>query len=254
MQVIQKKAKRNLFIGFSLSLLVLVSSSALSYLSIKELLNSQQWVEHTTQVETGLNELISRMKDAETGQRGYLLTGDEAFLEPYTGAEREVADQLIKVQLLTRDNASQQGDFPGLEKLIAEKFSLIRKSIIDKKRGLPPTAQALSNGKAVMDAIRAQVQTMIERENKLMIARNNTMNKYVTVTPWAVVLVSLISMIITFVFYQKINNAAKQSALLHQQLIEKDHTMRKQIEVIGGVAQKVADGDYKIRVNKTDLE
>ncbi len=254
MQTIQKKAKRNLLIGFGCSLVILISSSILSYLSITELLDSQKWVEHTVQVETGLNGIISSMKDAETGQRGFLLTGDDTFLEPYNGAQQLVNDGITAVQILTRDNNSQQLEFPLLEKLVNEKFSLIGKTISDKKRGIPPTALALNKGKIVMDSIRTVISTMITRENKLMVSRTDRMNKYVTVSPIAISLVTLIALIITFIFYTKVNDVAKQSALLHRELHEKDQTIQRQLDVISDVAQKVADGNYQVRVNKSDLE
>ena len=78
--------KRNLLIGFGLSLFLLVVSSVASFFSIKNLLESAFWVDHTNQVILQLENTLSVMKDAETGQRGYLLTGDDNYLDPYKGA------------------------------------------------------------------------------------------------------------------------------------------------------------------------
>ncbi|SHN07139.1 CHASE3 domain-containing protein [Chitinophaga sp. CF418] len=62
---------------------LLVVSSVASFFSIRNLLQSAFWVDHTNAVIYRLENTLSFMKDAETGQRGYLLTGDEDFLEPY---------------------------------------------------------------------------------------------------------------------------------------------------------------------------
>lgn len=105
-----------------------------------------------------------------------------------------------------------------------------------------------------MDSIRTAISTMIARENKLMLSRTAEMKKYTTISPIAISLVLLVALVITFVFYTKVNEVAKQSALLHHQLQEKDKTIQKQIEVIGDVAKKIADGNYQARIDPSDLE
>ena len=71
--------KRNLFIGYAISLLLLIVSSVASYKSIRNLLISQTEINHTNLVIQKLEDVISILKDAETGQRGYLLTNDLNF-------------------------------------------------------------------------------------------------------------------------------------------------------------------------------
>lgn len=249
----RKRSKRNLLIGFGFSLLILLLSSGVSYFSIKQLLDSQQWVEHTAQVNAELDNLMSRMKDAETGQRGYLLTGDDVFLEPYTGAKNDVTVFFDKVRSLTRDNPSQQRDFPLLDKLIEEKFELIAKTINDKKKGIPPTEITLLKGKAIMDSIRTVTKVMVKRESDLMVIRNAKLDKFAASTPILIVLVALIAMIVTIVFYIKVKNDGEASVALREKLLKKEKDTSKQIEVIDGVAKKIADGDYSARVKDTDL-
>ena len=254
MKQMHKRSKRNLLVGFGFSLLILILSSGLSYLSITQLLESQKWVEHTAEVETTLENLISRMKDAETAQRGFLLTGDEAFLEPNTGAKTEVFELLTKAQSLTRDNAEQQKDFPLLEQLVNSKFNRINGSIMDKKRGIPATAPFLLRGKSIMDSIRVVVRTMVSRENKLMILRNTKMNKFATSTPILIGLAALISMVITIIFYFKVQKDAELSVELQKELTRKEQSTHTQIAAIGEIAEQIAKGDYTARVNKDDLK
>jgi CHASE3 domain sensor protein len=254
MKQIQKRSKRNLLIGFGVSLLILIASSGISYLSIEQLLDSQKLVEHTNEVETTLESMISRMKDAETGQRGFLLTGEEAFLEPYTGAKTEVLDLFTKAQSLTRDNAEQQVDFPLLEKLINSKFESINGSIANKKAGIPATVTLLLKGKSVMDSIRTTVSAMVVRENKLMTSRNSTMNKFATWTPILIGLAALFSMLITIIFYFKVQGDAQLAANLQNELIRKEQKTSTQISAIGEIAEKIAKGDYTARVDRKDME
>ena len=87
--------KRNLLIGFGVSLLILIISSVASYLSIQNLLESQEEVRHTRSIVTKLEQTISIAKDAETGQRGFLITSQSDFLEPYNGSQARVNALLV---------------------------------------------------------------------------------------------------------------------------------------------------------------
>lgn len=82
--------KKNLVIAYLLSLALLIISAVASYISIKSLINSTDSVNHTNIVINQLEHTISLLKDAETGQRGFLLGNDEKYLEPYENAKKEL--------------------------------------------------------------------------------------------------------------------------------------------------------------------
>ena len=86
--------KRNLLFGLGLSMILLLISSFASYFSIKNLIDSSQMVRNSNRVIKDLDHVFSLIKDAETGQRGYLLTGDQVFLMPYTRAKEEITVSL----------------------------------------------------------------------------------------------------------------------------------------------------------------
>jgi CHASE3 domain sensor protein len=67
--------KRNLLIGFSISLIIMILSAVASFISIRNLLESANWVNHTNQVILSLKEINEALIDAETGQRGFIITG-----------------------------------------------------------------------------------------------------------------------------------------------------------------------------------
>lgn len=254
MQKTHKTTKRNLIFGFTISLFVLLLSSGISYFSIRELLESQRWVEHTTEVSFTLGDLISTMKDAETGQRGYLLTGDEAFLEPYNGSKDKVMDLFINAQKLTIDNQSQQHDFPALEKLIKEKYNIIENTIADRKQGLPPSVKTLLRGKEIMDSVRTIIKVMNTREEQLMVVRNAKLSKYEVMTPIFIAVAALIGMLITLTFYRKIQESVLIASRLEQELANKRASVDRQVEIISNVASKISSGDYTARVDKDDLQ
>ena len=90
--------KKNLLFGLGLSLLLLFISSLASYISINNLINNSQMVRNSNKIIKDLDNLLSLVKDAETGQRGYLLTGNQAFLAPYTKAKENISHSIAALQ------------------------------------------------------------------------------------------------------------------------------------------------------------
>jgi CHASE3 domain sensor protein len=81
----KNRIDRNLRVGYGFSILILLLVGTISYLSLTSLLKSNRAVTHSSEVMLKLERLLSAMKDAETGQRGYLLSGQQNFLQPYRG-------------------------------------------------------------------------------------------------------------------------------------------------------------------------
>ena len=94
--------------GFTLALAALLVIGLVSYRSTSELIETAGLVTHTHQVLENLEQLLSTMKDAETGQRGYLITGEDRYLEPYTSALGQIDQTLKEIRELTQDNPNEQ--------------------------------------------------------------------------------------------------------------------------------------------------
>jgi len=246
--------KRNIRLGLGISLLALIISSGASYISIRKLLDSDQWVNHTSQVIKGLDDIISRMKDVETGQRGYLLSGDPVFLEPYNGSRQDVTDYVSHVQFLTEDNKWQQKDFPYLNALINKKYEIVNRTIADKKRGIPVSVRTLLAGKDIMDHLRKQVGLMKYREHHLMIIRTSRMNNFAVFTPILILIASLVSVVVTFIFYRRMKDNLLANELLMGELEKREKNTQKNIKVISELAEQLAKGNYDIRIKDEDLK
>ena len=89
-----KMGNRLVLAGFVVATAILVFVGWQSYRSTGLLVEAAHWREHTYEVLNSLDETVGLLSDAETGQRGYLLTGDEAYLEPYHTAIKSI-DQTI---------------------------------------------------------------------------------------------------------------------------------------------------------------
>lgn len=246
--------KRNIVLGLGISLVALIISSGASYISIQKLNESDHWVDHTFKVLQDFDYILSRMKDAETGQRGYLLTGDPVFLEPYAHAREDVAKHIDHVELLTADNRSQQKDFPYLNQLINQKYALIEQTIAQKKEGVSVTTKTLLEGKAIMDHIRAQVKVMEQREQKLMALRTSQVNVFATYTPILILFASLIAVVVTYIFYTRMRANLMANQNLQEELEKKERDTDRHIKAIGDVAEQISKGNYEVRIKKSDLE
>src|SRR4051794_8090451 len=99
---------KKLVTGFGLAAFTLVVISTLSYRNASLLIETERWVAHTHQVRTEFADLLSQVKDAETGQRGYIISGEDSYIEPYQAALTAIRTTLTDVKRQTSDNPNQQ--------------------------------------------------------------------------------------------------------------------------------------------------
>ncbi len=137
-------------------------------------------VQRTLEVELRLSQILSLMQDAETGQRGYLLTGDESYLRPYEVSRRSIdaAVEELRTQIL-RD-PGQIAHLAALKKLIDEKFSELVSSIQQRRSGSAVDAAALFSvgvGKQLMDRIRSVLAEMRAVQGGLLAGHQDNVEK-----------------------------------------------------------------------------
>ena len=240
--------KRNLLIGFSLSLIILLLSSAASYLSIKNLLNSAESVNHSNAVTVEIQNVLSTLKDAETGQRGFLLTNDELFLQPYNGSFNKVKTSIEKVKALNPENGNQQNNINLLEDIIDRRFSALALLINQKRANEEIDIKDLRNGKAFMDSIRNMVKVITTEEQKILVNKTKVLNRFTAFTPIFILIAALLSLIITVIFYLKVNSDIKEKIKLQENLLAKDIEINTRINIVENLAEKISNGNYAIRL------
>ena len=136
--------------------------------------SSQFWVEHTYQVINQTERIMSSAKDAETGARGFLITDDSAYLEPYTQATRELPTELDRFASLTSDNSTQQQNLIQARAILAERLALLQQGIDLRTSGEADSLHSLvlsGTGKAQMDRLRHLADTMDAEELRLLSTR-----------------------------------------------------------------------------------
>lgn len=129
-------------------------------------------VEHTYQVKETLNAVFDDLVDAETGMRGYLLTGRDSFLTPYTEGTAVLGHDLDRLAFLVRDEPLQIRHLRDLRLLASERLRILEMlrpyAPIDAVKTFERVDPILEDGRRVMDQIRALVDRMVGEQNRLL--------------------------------------------------------------------------------------
>src|SRR5437764_37273 len=113
---------KQLLLGAGLLAAVLVVFAGIGYRNAWHLRDGADQVAHSNEVLDALDDLLSTMKDAETGQRGFVITGDERYLKPYDDARATIQQKIERLQQLTGDNSQQQARIPRLREIVQAKL------------------------------------------------------------------------------------------------------------------------------------
>ena len=190
----EKSFRKLLSRNVALPLGVGVLSAAFFVVLITYLLSVIQWVEHTDRVINNLNESSKLTVDLETGLRGFLITGDEHFLDPYEVAKPRIIGDLHNLQELVADNPQQVDRLKRLEAMQAE-WNKYAQSMIDLQRqsGDYRAAVKAGRGKSLTDAIRQEYVDAVDMEQQFRVTRNQdvTRTTVVSVTLYLVFVLGL---------------------------------------------------------------
>jgi signal transduction histidine kinase/CheY-like chemotaxis protein len=167
---LMKNARIIVPVGFGLVLLAALAVAVL--LSRARLADA--WVVHSLEVQKMAQGLLISVRDAETGQRGYLLTGNPGYLEPYNEAVNASADALSGLRALTVDNPEQQARLTKLDSLVHDKIDELKRTINLAQTDQRDAALAIVNsdqGRKLMGAVRDEIAGIVDEERSLLTLR-----------------------------------------------------------------------------------
>ncbi|MBD0266637.1 MAG: CHASE3 domain-containing protein [Tolypothrix sp. Co-bin9] len=171
----KRSLAQQITIGLGLALALLVANTVVSYRNTLKLIENQRLVTHTQKVLTELESTLSTLKDAETGQRGYLITGEQRYLQPYQAGVSQIYRQVNSLKQLTADNPRQQQRVSAIESAIALKLAELAQSVkLRQEQGFDAAQRVVKSGrgKQIMDNIRASIAEMKDIENQLLQQRS----------------------------------------------------------------------------------
>lgn len=264
--------------GFALALAALAVIGWVSYRSTTGLIDTAGLVDHTHQVLENIEQLLSTLKDAETGQRGYLVTGEERYLEPYNTAVAQSAQVLKEIRSLTRDNPNQQRRLDALEPRVADKFAELKETIDLRKdpvKGFEAARQVVltDKGKSLMDAIRKVVGEMEGEENSLLKQRSDDAQLSVIQTHaaimWGTFSAFIFLSLAGFWITRNISKPLNEISLVAEKIASGDLSgtvstydrgdevgrlsrtfarMNESLQEMAGVAKRIAASDLRVQV------
>lgn len=226
-------APRPLMIGVGLTVVAMTIVIALAAVSAFQRDERQRMVEHTLNVQQAVMRTLSLMQDAETGQRGFMLTKDRSFLEPHTRAVAAIDAQIDEVAALVADNADQVARVRKLRQDVATRLSIISRTIESTERGDFDGALAIvleGRGKAAMDSVRAVAAEMQAEEAVLLdrrVADDRASGDLLRTTLLMAAIVALILGVMMFLAFRRFASAL---AVSHGELSLKNRQLEKEIE------------------------
>ncbi|MHB8743447.1 MAG: CHASE3 domain-containing protein [Sulfuricaulis sp.] len=202
-------------------LLILFILAGISYQNTKKNDETAQWVTHTYMVISSLWEVKSLLQDAETGQRGYLITGEASYLEPYRNALQRIDGSIENLKDLTQDNPDQQRRIATLRPLVSQKLSELKQTIdLRQDKGFEPARRIVKSdsGKNAMDDIRKVLNDMEGTEQALLKQRDEEAKASSRSTVMAMTLGSLLAsalvlgagLFLTFSIFQVLNRFGQE--------------------------------------------
>ncbi|MFH1414367.1 MAG: CHASE3 domain-containing protein [Candidatus Omnitrophota bacterium] len=165
--------RSKLMLGFGTGLIILCVISMVSFRGIGRLLKNSKLTEHTYEIIEHINLVLLVLKDAETGERGFIITGEERYLEPYNKALERIDQELENLQRQTIDNPGHQRRLKAIKPILQDKISYFKETIqIRQAKGLEAVVPLIlsDRGMKAMDDIQKIFLEMV-REEEMVLAQ-----------------------------------------------------------------------------------
>ena len=224
-------------VGFGL-VVVAAIAVALMFARSRE---ADKLVDHTFEVQSTAQTLLSQVQAAENGQRGFLITGDDDYLKRFDGALARVPELLASLRQLTADNPHQQARLDRLEPLVKARFDRIQRSIDLAKQGDRDAAFAVvkaGEGKTLMDDIVAELSAFVKAERDLLAMRQSRSAEIrlwlSLLTGMALVAATLLAVLLAIATRQAVSGLLDRTREL-----EEESKLRREAEATLGQAVKM---------------
>ena len=192
---------------FVLSIVMLLLISSISYKHNQNLSESNNIINHTYQVNTELENLISYVKDAETNQRGYIISRSDNFLKIYQSKHAKIDTTYIRLEKLTKGNLRQRKNIKEIQKLTQKAYHSFEEAIKysdPKNYDEQKLKSYLQFGRILMENIRFQVDEMKLIEKKIIQQRQEKLDNEILFTPFFTIFISIVSILIIIFSYKQI--------------------------------------------------
>lgn len=192
---------------FTISLFVVLFVGAVTYKHIENLSKSSKLVVHTYEVNLELEHLFSYIKDSENSMRGFLITNESMYLNPYYTANSNINESFAKLKRLTKDNKKQQQNLNELYEIIKKRLDYNGEySDPDTNKRIQKTKkfkEDFNESSRLLVAIRNKINQMTEIEDTFLKKRNSIYNEQISLTPLLTLGILLVTILLIVYAYYK---------------------------------------------------
>lgn len=178
---------RQIQLAFLFAFIILITLGFFSYRSANSLTSALSWEKHTQSVLLKLDDILSLSIDIETGGRGYIITGNDDFLEPYNEAAQKLKKSLEELRNLLENDPTQNAELTILENKVNEKVAYT-KQLIEMRRneGIEAPRERIETGKGkqIMEEVRLSIKKMKDEEKRLLQIREKDLSDSMSNTLW----------------------------------------------------------------------
>ncbi len=268
--------------GSTSPLVLLVILGIITMFSIRSLIDANYWVDHTHKVVAEANKILGSLVDCETGQRGFMITGVEGFLDPYISGKKTLEETLTSLKQTVSDNPAQVNRLLSMEDDIDDLFSKVMEPEIEMRRAVVEGALTMDDisaqvvkaeGKQYMDGLRDKIAEFVEIETSLMAERQSgaqsTANWAQIIMVGGVILTILIAVVIAAMIAGTIAKPIKNAVEIANALAigdvsqTIDYSSKDEIGMLADsframttvqkeksdVAKQIAEGNLDVNVN-----
>ena len=225
------KTTHKIAVSLTGAVLLVALGVALSFWTFRQIEETADKRKHTFVILNSADDLLSALKDAETGERGYLLTGDEAFLEPYIAVSNSIAGQLEKLRQLTLIGAAHH-HLDAMAPLIDAKLTHMAHNIeLRRNHDMATVITDIreGRGKRLMDSIRDEMNRFIRIEEAELAQHDAEFQSNLRLLFTIIINASLFTLLFAVAFVYLIYRETQQR-LKNLVLLETQHLLERQKE------------------------
>jgi len=225
---------KRLAIGFLFIVILLLTNAGFSYINTRRLIENQAWVTHSYKVINEADDLLSLLKDAETGTRGYVVTGQEEYLDPYKTAAKNIKGRIEPFRKLVADNPAQVTRIAEFADAANARLVLLEQTIeLRRLQGFEAAQRSMLSGigRKHMKEARAVADTIVKEENRLLTQRNTQTVLSVQLVTLTRVFFTLVNLVLMGFIWYLLGRAEVSSEKLAVTVgdLEKSEEMRESL-------------------------
>ena len=227
--------KNQVRIGFSLGLAAVFAISLFAVWSTLRWREDVEWIAHSKDVISGLDRAMQYVEDSETGQRGFLLTGKDEYLEDYRRGLEGTSSNFKNLEELTASNPDEQRQLETIRQELAVKFAELATTISLRQREGLDAAQKLvmsDRGKEAMDRIRQTVGEMQQVEYDLLARRLSSQQQVSRIAQWCVALGGALALLLGWIALGSVERSLGSRDRAHALLEHSEHQLREQARLL----------------------